>query len=290
MRKAIPPRPINTAQAPTIYVSTKPAEIIVTDGPPALAPVAGTGLQYVKNAAGDVFFDKATSKYYYLTSGRWFSAGSLNGPWTYASGSLPADFALIPSNDAQQNVLASVPGTAQAQLAVLHAQVPQQASLKRSEAKVSVSYGGNPEFKPIPGTDLSYAVNTSFEVIRAAGKYYVCYQGAWFVGATPTGPWALADSVPRTSTTFRLRSGVHTTYVTVYGSAAESVTYGYTSGYTMGFVSAGVLVYVRATIIRPTSCPGRRRYTILTRMLLRRRCLVHPASGAWARGWVIYGP
>jgi hypothetical protein len=291
VRKAIPPRPINAAQAPTIYVSTKPAEIIVTDGPPALAPVAGTGLQYVKNAAGDVFFDKSTSKYYYLTSGRWFSAGSLNGPWTYATDSLPADFALIPSNDAQQNVLASVPGTAQAQLAVLHAQVPQQASLKRSEAKVSVSYGGNPEFKPIPGTDLSYAVNTSFEVIRAAGKYYVCYQGAWFVGATPTGPWALADSVPQQIYSIPPSSPVYnTTYVTVYGSTAESVTYGYTAGYTMGFVSAGVLVYGTGYYYPPYFVPGPTPIYYPYPDSYAGGVWYNSASGAWAQGGAIYGP
>ena len=49
------------AQVPSIFVSTKPAEIIVTDGPPQFAAVPGTGLQYVKNTASDLFFDKATA-------------------------------------------------------------------------------------------------------------------------------------------------------------------------------------------------------------------------------------
>ena len=39
-------------------------------------------------------------------------------------------------------------------------------------------------------------MNTTEQVLKVDGKYYVCYQGAWFVGASPTGPWALAESVP----------------------------------------------------------------------------------------------
>lgn len=48
--KAIPPRAGKPPIVPEIFVSTKPAEIIVTTGPPQFAPVSGTGLQSVKNS------------------------------------------------------------------------------------------------------------------------------------------------------------------------------------------------------------------------------------------------
>ena len=53
-------------------------------------------------------------------SGRWFSASSLNGPWTFATTRLPPDFARIPASGPRGFVLASVPGTAQAQEAHAH--------------------------------------------------------------------------------------------------------------------------------------------------------------------------
>ena len=150
-----------------------------------------------------------------------------------------------------------MPGTSEAQLAVLKAQIPQQATLKRAEAKLTVTYAGQPQFKPIPGTDLIYAVNTSFQVIGSGGKYYVCYQGAWFVGPTPNGPWALADSIPPAIHTIPPSSPVYNvSYVNVYAATPETVTYGYTAGYAMGFLTAGALVYGTGYYYPPYVVPG----------------------------------
>src|SRR5262249_39662692 len=155
-------------------------------GPIQFAPIPGTSLQYVKNTGADLFVDTANGHFYYLVSGRWFTSVGLDGPWSYASNALPPDFALIPPNGPHGAAVASVPGTVDAELAVLKAQIPTQGTLKRT-ATLTVTYAGKPEFRPIPGTPLTYAVNTSYEVIGAEGRYYACYQGASFVSATPTG-------------------------------------------------------------------------------------------------------
>ena len=82
-----------------IFVSTKPAEIIVTDGAAANSCRSpGTGLQSVKNTASALFFDPATALLL-LLSGRWFAATGLDGPWTFATDELPPDFALIPPGE-----------------------------------------------------------------------------------------------------------------------------------------------------------------------------------------------
>ncbi len=290
-RKAMPARPVAAAQVPSIFVSTRPAEIIVTDGAIQLAAIPGTGLQYVKNTASDLFFDQAQGRFYYLTSGRWFAAPGLDGPWTFASNDLPPDFALIPPDSERGHVLASVPGTSQAQLAVLKAQIPQQATLKRADAKLTVSFAGTPEFRPIPGTDLAYAVNTAFEVIETGGKYYVCYQGAWFVGATPNGPWALADSVPAAVHSIPPSSPLYNvSYVNIYGATAETVTYGYTAGYTMGYVAAGVMVYGTGYYYPPYVVPGVVPVYYPYPYSYAGSVWYNPASGAWARGGTVYGP
>ena len=39
-------------------------------------------------------------------------------------------------------------------------------------------------------------INTSSEVVHAAGRYYAVNNGVWFVADVPTGPWAVADNIP----------------------------------------------------------------------------------------------
>jgi hypothetical protein len=291
VRKAVPARPVAPAQVPTIFASTKPAEIIVTDGAIQFAAVPGTNLQYVKNTGSDLFFDTAQGKFYYLLSGRWFSAPGLDGPWSFATNDLPPDFALIPPGGARGDVLASVPGTSEAQLAIIKAQVPQQATLKRSEAKLTVTYAGQPQFKPIPGTDLIYAVNTSFQVIGSGGKYYVCYQGAWFVGPTPNGPWVLADNIPPAIHSIPPSSPMYNvSYVNVYGATPETVTYGYTAGYAMGLITAGVLVYGTGYYYPPYVVPGVVPVYYPYPYSYAGAVWYNPATATWARGGTVYGP
>ncbi len=291
VRKAIPPKAAaNPSQAPTVFVSTKPAEIIVTTGSIQFVSIAGTGLQYVRNTGADLFFDAANGHFYYLVSGRWFSAVGLDGPWTYATDSLPPDFARIPPNGPHGAVVASVPGTVDAELAVLKAQIPTQGTLKRS-ATLTVTYAGKPEFRPIPGTPMTYAVNTSSEVIGVEGRYYACYQGAWFVSASPTGPWALAESVPKVIYTIPPGSPVYNvTYVSVSGSTAETVTYAYTSGYTLSYVSAGVVVYGTGYYYPPYVVPAVVPIYYSYPYTYAGAVWYNPATGYWARGGSVYGP
>src|SRR6185295_19374739 len=106
VKKQLPGRKLTAASAPTVFVSTAPAQIIVTDGPPQYAPISGTSLQYAKNTDAALFRDTANATVYYLASGRWFSAPGLDGPWSFATDKLPADFALIPANGPRGFVLA----------------------------------------------------------------------------------------------------------------------------------------------------------------------------------------
>ena len=292
VRKAIPAhKPKSAASVPTVFVSTKPAEIIVTQGPPKFVPVSGTGLQRIENTASTLFFDPAKGDFYVLFSGRWFAASGLDGPWTFATDDLPADFAMIPPKDPAAAVLPSVPGTVEAEEAVLKAQIPPTATIGRGSAHPEVAYSGTPRFEPIAGTSIAYAANTGAVVLKIEGRYYVCQNGVWFVGNTPTGPWSLADSLPPAIQTIPPDSPYYNvTYVDVYGSTAGSVTYGYTAGYLMGFITAGVLVYGTGYYYPPVIWPGRypiyypRPYTYAGGIYY------NPVNGAWARGGTIYGP
>ena len=291
-RKHLSPKPVNSQNVPEIFVSTRPAELITTVGPPQFKPIAGTNLREIENTDSDLFINNADSHYYFLVSGRWFKAITLSGPWTYASNQLPADFANIPQDHPRAHVLASVPGTAAAQLAVQQAQVPQQATVNRDEATLDVTYQGEPDFQPIEGTSMSYAANSSYDVIYVNNSYYSCYQGVWFIGSHSHGPWIVSSTVPSVIYTIPAHSPVHhVTYVRVYSHTSTTVVFGYTSGYMGIYVSNGCVVYgtgyyyppyVYYGGYYPIYYPYPYSYGV--------HAYYNPHTGMYSRGGVAYGP
>jgi hypothetical protein len=235
VRKNMPGQPAKIV--PRVITSTTPAELIATNGTPTYTPIFGTSLMYVSNPLMPVFQDLSDSDYYYMTAGRWFRASAITGPWTAASASLPAEFAKIPHDSPVAFVLPSVPGTQEAKDAALLASVPQKATVTISQAKVDVAYQGPPKFIPIEGTSMQYAVNTGSQVILAAGSYYCCSKGVWFVSTVATGPWAVCTSVPGVVYTIPPSCpDYNVTYVTVVSSTPTTVTCSYTSGYSGEYV------------------------------------------------------
>ena len=153
MKAALPGQKLAADKAPRVFVSTTPSELILLTGPPLYKPVSGTKLTWVSNTESDVFRMGGTGPVYYLVSGRWFTSASFEGPWTFATPNLPADFQKIPLEHPRSRVLAAVPGTQQAAEAVLLAQVPQTARVNKKELKApEVVYQGEPKFEPIEKT------------------------------------------------------------------------------------------------------------------------------------------
>src|SRR5205807_738447 len=132
-----------------IIVSTRPAALLQTNGAPHFLPIAGTNLLYVSNSDDNIFLNVKDQQYYVLLSGRWYKAAQFKtgASWTYVPGNqLPQDFASIPKDNAKVDVLTSVPGTQEAQQAVIENQIPQTATVDRSQAKLEVTYDGKPVF------------------------------------------------------------------------------------------------------------------------------------------------
>ncbi|HWZ86274.1 MAG TPA: autotransporter, partial [Thermoanaerobaculia bacterium] len=238
---------LKTGPVPVVSVATSPTELIVTDGEPNYVPIDGTQLLYVKNTTGRVFKSIADQKTYVLLSGRWFSAPGPEGPWTFVPfDGLPKDFASIPDESPMENVKASVPGTQQAQEAVVSNSIPQTAAVKISETKPSpVKVDGPPQMKPIDGTSLQYVVNASSPIIMVTpSAFYLCQNGVWFVGASAAGPWSVAASVPAAIYSIPPSSPLYNvTYVRVYDATPTVVYVGYTPGYQGAVVYNGVVVY-----------------------------------------------
>src|SRR5664280_2316629 len=188
------------ANPPKVVVATEPTELVVSEGKPSFKPVAGAGaaLLSMENTESDVLLDVPTQTYYALLSGRWFKSRSLGGgAYAYVPpDQLPASFAKIPPDSDIGDMRASVPGTDEAEDALLDAEIPQTTAVKRADAKLDVQYDGDPKFVPIEGTQTEYAINTPASVLRMGGRYYACANAVWYVADSPTGPWALADAVP----------------------------------------------------------------------------------------------
>ena len=238
---------LKSGPAPTIMVATAPTELIVTEGQPNYAPIAGTSLLYVSNTSANVFKLLSDQMTYVLVAGRWFRARSADGPWEFVPASaLPKDFAQIPDSSAKENVKAAVPGTRQAQEALVANQIPTTARVERSSAKFALQTDGEPRLVPVSGTPLQYVLNASAPVIRVDDKsWYACQDGVWFVATSMNGPWLVADTVPAVIYTIPPSSPVYyVTYARVYQATPTYVYVGYTPGY-MGAVVApgGVVVY-----------------------------------------------
>src|SRR5438093_6618578 len=138
LKKFIPPPAKSGGATPDVFYSDKPAEIILFDGQPVYSQIPDTQLEYATNTNSVVFVFTATQQFYYLTAGRWFSAMDLQGPWTYATPDLPADFAKMPLNRPASAILVSVSGTEEAKDAVLLAQVPTTITVNQKEAATKV--------------------------------------------------------------------------------------------------------------------------------------------------------
>jgi hypothetical protein len=247
VKAALPGKKVDPKKAAKVFVSNSPAEMILVTGFPLYQQVADTKLLWVSNTESDVFRMGKDGPVYFLVSGRWFSSPGFEGPWTFATPTLPEDFKKIPLEHPRSRVLASVPGTQQAAEAVLLAQVPQTARVKKKELKApEVTYQGDPKFVPIEKTQVQNAVNTDKDVFKVGDKYYMCYQGVWFAAPTPTGVWEVTSSVPKEIYQIPTSSPSHNvTYVTVVEDESDDdvATFATVAAYTGVMIAFGCAVW-----------------------------------------------
>jgi len=244
IRKHIPGKKSGFAEH--VYASNEPAELLLTKGDPEYQPIPGTKLMEVSNTESLLMLDSAGGIFYYQVAGRWFRAPKLDGKWEAASGELPEDFKEIPDDHPLAFVKATVPGTDEAQDAVLLASVPQSTFVDSTNPPtLEVTYKGEPNFQAIPSTTVKYAVNSPYSVFNVDGGYHCCDQGVWFSAKAATGPWAWSTSVPEAIYKIPVSSPAHNvTYVTVKVSTPDTIVYTQTSGYSGEYVATtGVLMF-----------------------------------------------
>jgi hypothetical protein len=296
VKAALPGKKLSAEALPQVFVSTAPAEMILLAGEPKYQPVAGAGsLLWVANTESDVFRMGPKGAVYYLVAGRWFSAPDFTGPWTFATTNMPADFQKISLEHPRSRVLASVPGTQQAAEAVLIAQVPQTARVKKKELKApEVQYAGEPKFEKVEKTKVERAVNTDKSIIKVGDMYYMCYEGVWFMGSSPNGPWSVCTKVPGEIYEIPISSPSHNvTYVTVEDDDDDEwATFATAAMYTGVMVAWGCAVWGSGYYYPPYyggfygGYPYYRPYYPTYGY----GAAYNPWTGAYSRGAVAYGP
>lgn len=241
-------------EAPELIVVTKPSEVITTDGDPDYQSIEGTTLLYVLNSASDIVMDINSQNHYTLIAGRWYFSKSLkDGDWKFAEPKdLPEDFSKIPEDSDMASVRASIPGTPEAQDALLEQSIPQTATVDRKTTTVEVKWDGDPKFEKIEGTDVAVGKNTDKTVLLIQKKYYCVDDAIWFVADKPTGPWKVSDvrpdevdQIPPESEAYNVK------YVYIYESTPEVVYVGYLPGYNYSYVYGGCVVYGTGYYYRP---------------------------------------
>lgn len=291
VKKALPAH--RTASLPSVFISQKPAELILLNGTPKYLPVQGTRLMWVSNTDSDVFRLGTDGPVYFLVSGRWFSAPTFAGPWTFATPNLPDDFKRIPLEHQRSRVLASVPGTTQALEAVLLAQIPQTAAVSRTQVKApDVVYQGTPQFEPIEKTSVARAVNTDKDVIKVADLYYLCFDGVWFMASRANGPWTVADAIPPQIYDIPISSPAYNvTQVTVESSDDDEVVFATEAAYAGMMVAWGVAMWGTGYYYPPYYWGGGYYPVYYPRYpTYGYGARYNPWNGAYTRAGVAYGP
>src|SRR6185295_9400331 len=245
VKASLPGQKVSATQAPKVFVSFQPAELILLRGEPNYLAVQGAKpLLWVSNTESDVFRMSLTGAIYFLVAGRWFSASDFTGPWKFATPELPPVFKQIPLEHDRSRVLAAVPGTRQAAEAIMLAQIPQTARVSKTVQAPAVEYQGAPQFQPIEMTTVQRAVNTDKDIIKVGDLYYMCFQGVWFMSKAPTGPWQITSDVPKQIYEIPVSSPSYpVTYVTVEESNDDAVVFATAMAFTGVMVAWGCAVW-----------------------------------------------
>ena len=145
-----------------------------------------------------------------------------------------------------------------------------------------MEYQGDPKFEKVEKTKVERAVNTDKSIIKVGDMYYMCFEGVWFMGKSPTGPWTVASKVPGEIYEIPISSPAHNvTYVTVEDDDDEWATFATAAMYTGVMVAWGCAVWGSGWYYPPYYGGFYGGYPVLLRPLpdLRLRRVVQPLDG-----------
>ncbi len=183
-------QPLNNTP-PAIIFSTRPAMLVPVDGPPVHRPVEHTELERVFNTRALILRDKSGHHFLHLFDG-YVEAAGLAGPWTVAD-KVPASVRKAESQAVKAKQVDLLAGQADPQTKQKPPlkSTPVPALYVTSVPTELIIIQGEPQWAPIPGTQLLYVTNTVSHVLKdlTGQKNYVLISGRWFRAASLDGPW-----------------------------------------------------------------------------------------------------
>jgi hypothetical protein len=175
---------------PRIIYSDKPALLVLIDGPPALRQFGSSGLMRVINTRALIALDKSSGKYYMRALGGWMRADAAEGPWAYEPNP-PASLTQALTDAGQEQGIDLMDASQGSTLTA--AQVAAYVSTTPAEL---VQTDGQPDYLPIPGTQILYADDTESQLFLylPEQKVYLLVSGRWFRSSSlEHGPWEYVD-------------------------------------------------------------------------------------------------
>lgn len=176
-------------QPPRIEVSQTPMQLMLIDKAPVLAPIQGTGLQFVVNSDWKLFYEPESASWFVLNQGSWQTHSMLaTGGWN-STDELPEDFRTMSIGDEWTEVREALPAS-------LPAQEPQPflVSLEPTELIVIDS---QPRLREISGAGgLAYVENTESDLFRFDGHWYFLAASRWFSNQDLEGRWQAVAELP----------------------------------------------------------------------------------------------
>ena len=147
-------------------------------------------------------------------------------------------FRLDPGRPPDRKCARGRPGTVEAQESVIANSVPQIATVKRSAARLEITYDGAPEFRPSRDEPGDGRERTGAGDPRGRAHLLRAGQRRVVLSESANGPWIAATSVPPVIYTIPRSHPLHyVTYVRVYDAVGDEVYVGYTPGYVGSYVT-----------------------------------------------------
>jgi hypothetical protein len=179
---------------PKVIVSYGPAMLVPIDGNPVIKDIPNTRFKRVINTQAMIaragLFDQ---QYYIHVYDGWLASHSLTGPWTQEAPPFGlGDVAQKLAKEGRVDLLDGGPNT-EPKPALVNGVPTIYVSEQAAEL---IIFKGEPNFVPLPNTNLLWASNTAADVFvnTSNNDYYILIAGRWYRGPGMEGPWTYVSA------------------------------------------------------------------------------------------------
>ena len=190
------PQPVDNTP-PEVIVSYGPAILVPIEGKPVIKNIPDTRFRRVFNTQALIANTGSGDTYYLHVYDGWMSADTLNGPW--AVGTAPSGLDRVAERLAKSAHVDLLDGGPDANPKPSLANGAPAIYVRDKPAELIV-FKGQPNFVPLPNTNLLWASNTAADVFveTTSNAYFILIAGRWYSGPGLGGPWtyAAANALP----------------------------------------------------------------------------------------------